>query len=280
MLETVVVEYPDKVLDSAVTIQRVFSDAPRLRRFTIHGRIPSSSLELPWDQLSELHLSRTTGTAEDCYRILQRCPNLVSCTICFFEATRSPPHHSSPHRPFLPVMTLPNLSSFALDCSPLAPFLMRLHLPALSSLTLHTDIDRTSCDAALLPFLALSPCLTHLTLTWWVPSDTIKTLLRAVPRLTHFYFVPGKTAEVFKLLWAVDLAPRLECLTFECYPVIWEEVMEIIALRGLVGRLREVHIETFFRKHVEVWERDPRMKTLREMGIRLELTNMKEGRYA
>ncbi|GLB39811.1 hypothetical protein LshimejAT787_0703210 [Lyophyllum shimeji] len=277
-LESVVVEYPDHTMEKSVNVRRVFSNAPSLRRFTIHGRVSATSLELPWDQLLELHLERTFSTAEDCHRILQRCPQLISCTITFFEATHSPAHPPDPHQPFLPTATLPNLTRFVLDGSPLSPFLTRLRLPALTSLTLHTDIDRTSCDTALLPFLARCPCLTHLTLTWWVPSDTIKTLLRAVPRLTHLHFVPGKTAEVFKLLWAVDLAPRLERLTFVCYPVIWEEVVEIIGLRGLVGRLREVRIETFYRQDVEVWERDPRIGTLREMGMRLELANMVEGR--
>ncbi|KAF8065151.1 hypothetical protein FPV67DRAFT_171239 [Lyophyllum atratum] len=268
-LETVTLEYPTRrVMDSVIT-RRIFNKAPRLRRFTIRAKLPSRSLELPWDQLSELHLIHTMGTAEDCHRILQCCPNLIGCTLTFHQdASLSPDPHSSSSS-----TTLHNLTSFTLDCNLIGTFLTSLYLPALEALTLQVDVDRVTCEAALLPFLHRSSCITHLTLAWWVPSDTIKILLRAVPHLTHLHFIPGRTAEVFKLLWAVDLVPQLECLTFMCFPMLWAEMVEIIGLRGLVGPLREVHIVTTSQKDAEVWQKDPRLRSLSEIGMTLKISN-------
>ncbi|KAF8062229.1 hypothetical protein FPV67DRAFT_1672706 [Lyophyllum atratum] len=268
-LETVTLEYPTRrVMDTVIT-RRIFNKAPRLRRFTIHAKLPSHSLELPWHQLSELHLIHTTGRAEDCHRILQCCPNLISCTLTFQQdASLSPDPHSSPSS-----TTLPNLTPFTLDCNLIGTFLTRLYLPVLEALTLQVDVDRVTCEAALLPFLHRSSRLTHLNLAWWVPSDTIRILLRAVPHLTHLHFVPGRTAEVFKLLWAVDLVPQLECLTFMCFPMLWEETVEIIGLRGLVGPLREVRIVATSQKDADVWQEDPRLRSLSEIGMTLKITN-------
>ncbi|KAG5642093.1 hypothetical protein DXG03_003617 [Asterophora parasitica] len=185
-LEGVVLEYPVRGVAEGSPLRGVFRDAPRLKSFSICGKLPAYTLELPW-----MH---TIGTADGSRRILQR------------------------------------------------------------SLTIQSNIDITICETALLPFLGRTPPLTHLTLIWWVPLDAMKALLRATPCITHLHFVPGKTIEVFKLLWSADLIPQLEGLTVVCYPNMWEEVVEILGLRGLTGRLREVHVSTFFRKNVDLWD--------------------------
>ncbi|KAG6907792.1 hypothetical protein DXG01_007331 [Tephrocybe rancida] len=277
LLEVVQIDYPGRSTMSNDISRRVFRDAPQLYRFTMTAKLPLSSLELPWGHLRHLHLCDTIGNAKDCYHALQRCPSLVSCTI---GLNSHPSQDTTGHGSVLGIpIILSNLTSFTLESGSLS-LLVCLDLPALECLTLRCDLDQTSCEATLLPFLRRSPQITTLVLCWWVPSITIKTILHAVPLLTHLQFVPGRTAEVFKLLWAIDLLPNLESLVFLCYPVIWEEVVEIIGLRGMVGRLRNVDIKTFFRKEVDGWERDPRLQTLKEIGVTMRLTHIIQGQYS
>ncbi|KAG6906776.1 hypothetical protein DXG01_012141 [Tephrocybe rancida] len=277
LLEVVQIDYSGRFSPSSGISRHVFADAPQLYRFTMTAKLPLSSIELPWDHLRDLHLCDTIGNAKDCYHVLQRCPSLVSCTIGF---NSYPSQATTGHDSALGILIiLSNLTSFTLESGSLS-LLVCLDLPALECLTLRCDLDQTSCEATLLPFLCRSPHLTALELCWWMPSITIKTILHTVPLLAHLQFVPGKTAEVFKLLWAMDLLPNLESLVFFCYPNIWEEVVEIIGLRSMVGRLRNVEVKTFFRKEIDDWERDPRLQTLKDIGVTMRLTCIIQGQYS
>ncbi|KAG6856625.1 hypothetical protein H0H87_002375 [Tephrocybe sp. NHM501043] len=274
LLETVNIEYNGRPVTLNTVPRHVFKEAPRLRQFVMTAaKLPMSSLNLPWEQLRELHLCGTTATAEDCYRVLQHSPFLVNCSISLRDDLSL-----SKGQNVVP-MRFSRLASFTLE-SDVVLFLEALELPLLESLTLKCDVDQASCEATLLPFLARSPRLTKLVLNWWIPSETLKIILNAMPLLTHLQFVPGKTGEVVKLLWTINLLPNLKSLVFLCYPAMWEEVVEIIGLRGMVGQLRDVHITTFFRKEVDSWEKDPRLRTLREIGMSLRLSHIVQGRYS
>jgi hypothetical protein len=124
-----------------------FTTAPRLRSVTIssshrwallrsrRGRLFGSGIQMPWSQLTELHIDESCESADTFRDAFLQCTNLVNCTLfmCTWEGGTVIPD--------VPTVVLSHLRKLEVTFSGTGhsfPFFQPLNLPALKDLTVAT----------------------------------------------------------------------------------------------------------------------------------------------
>lgn len=173
-----------------------FQFAPHLKEVFIsipETRVNLEDMNLPWSQLSSLHLAESIVAPGAMLRVLALCSNLVSCSVRLVA--------DSVISSVMDV-TLPSLASFSLhmETGELADFLRCLSVPAIQSLSLHLVPNATWHPDALIHLLSRSQCrLDHLSISGLtIDPDGFIELLHIVPTLQvlDIMFVSFMTDEV------------------------------------------------------------------------------------
>ncbi|KAF8880963.1 hypothetical protein BD779DRAFT_1675629 [Infundibulicybe gibba] len=186
-----------------------FQQCPHLRqvKFAFWGdELDPADFNLPWHQLTHLHMPSCSLREYECLQVLQQCILLQECSIYIFP-TR-----------------LDNLQRIqALSACPIVlPFLHTLHLELVRDHSVHfvralrlprlcnlCAISRTNWPRALLPLFQtlLSETLRRLNLSEWTPTD-LPSALALVPNLETLE-LRNSGPEVLRTLSGSSAVPRL-----------------------------------------------------------------------
>jgi hypothetical protein len=159
------------VQEPALWARRItaFTTAPCLRRVTIFATsgkgLFCSGIQLPWSQLTELHIEEDGGSADRFRDAFLQCTNLVDCTLYMAVWEEEV-------IPNIPIIVLPHLQKLNVTFTGPGdsfPFFQPLSLPALKSLTITIRGDCTWSHEDFMEFALRSPLDLERLSFKWVP---------------------------------------------------------------------------------------------------------------
>ena len=140
----------------------VFEVAPRLRSFFSGPGVNLTRLKLPWHQLMDLNAHMDTIT--ECLNILQLMPNLVKCTLYYYNES-SISEADTPSN--MPIITFPHLRFFSILRIHPDEIFQHLQLPVIHTLHVaYQDNWKRNTRKSLKwfarqPFMSLLSCSSH-----------------------------------------------------------------------------------------------------------------------
>lgn len=195
-------------------------------------------LNLPWPQLSSLHLAESIVSHDAMLRILDRCRNLTSCSARLVA-------NNEITAPSDVEVTVPLLKSLSLqsEAGELNGFLRYITLPVLQTLALHVHPNNTWDSEDLIRLVSRSQCrLAGLAISGrTLQPDGFIDLLHAIPTVQELdmMFVSFVTDDILKWMSPMTVYedPIVPCLrvlklremTLKCSP---DSVRRFVATRG------------------------------------------------
>jgi hypothetical protein len=203
----------------------VFSKASRLTEFAMLSRglrigpkvlrSSTTTLQLPWCQLTAICLRSYYLESIEALLILHRCISVVTFDAQIgFKSELADTDYLDTSLPA--TVLLSNLTRLSIiSQAQMEQFFARLQLPFLISFSYENyDVEFAHWDLIVVPFVTRCTRLTQLHLNCNIPAEIYHTLLSALPNLINVSSQGNLTLDTFQLIASQRIVPCLQSLEF------------------------------------------------------------------